>query len=105
MRVAAIYDIHGNLPALEAVLEEIRLAEVELIVIGGDIVPGPMSRETLECLLNLDIPAQFIQGNCEVDALAEITGAGVVRFPEQIREIMRWSAQQIFPEYEQLVAG
>jgi putative phosphoesterase len=105
MRVAAIYDIHGNLPALEAVLEKIRLAQVEFVVVGGDVVPGPMSRETLECLLNLDIPVQFIQGNCEIDALAEMTGVGTVRFPEQVREIMRWSAQQIFPEYEQLVAG
>ncbi len=105
MRVTAIYDIHGNLPALEAVLEEVRLAEVELIVVGGDVVPGPMPRETLECLLDLDIPVQFIQGNCEIDALAETTGASAVRFPEQVREIMRWSAQQIFPEYEQLVAG
>jgi predicted phosphodiesterase len=105
MRVAAIYDIHGNLPALEAVLEKVRLVKAELIVFGGDVLPGPMPRETLECLLNLDIPVRFIQGNCEVDALAEMTGAGVVRFPEQVREIMRWSAQQIFPEYEQLVAG
>ena len=64
-----------------------------------------MPRETLECLLDLDVPVQFIQGNCEIDALAEITGTGAVRFPEQAREIMRWSAQQIFPEYEQFVAG
>src|SRR4051794_12238263 len=105
MRVAAIYDIHGNLPALEAVLSEIRLAKAELIVFGGDVVPGPMPRETLECLLNLAIPVQFIQGNCEIDGLTDMTGIGAVRFPEQVREIMRWSAQQIFPEYEQLVAG
>jgi putative phosphoesterase len=105
MRVAAIYDVHGNLPALEAVLREVRLAEVDFVVVGGDIVPGPMPRETLECLLDLDIPVQFIQGNCEIDALAEMTGAGVVRIPAQVREIMRWSAQQLFPEYERLVAG
>lgn len=105
MRVAAIYDIHGNLPALEAVLQKIRLAEVELIVVGGDVVPGPMPRETLESLLNLDVPVKFIQGNCEIDALAEMSGAGAVRFPEQVREIMRWSAQQIFPAYEQVVRG
>lgn len=105
MRVAAIYDIHGNLPALEAVLEEVRLAEAELIVVGGDVVPGPMPRETLACLLDLNVPVQFIQGNCEIDALAEMTGTGAPRFPEQVREIMRWSAQQIFPEYEQFVAG
>ena len=105
MRVAAIYDIHGNLPALEAVLQEVRQAEIELIVVGGDVVPGPMPRETLECLLNLDTPVQFIQGNCEIDALAEMTGAGAARVPEQAQEIMRWSAQQLYPEYEQLLAG
>jgi Icc-related predicted phosphoesterase len=39
MPVAAIYDIHGNLPALEAVLEDIRQAAVDLVVVGGDVVP------------------------------------------------------------------
>jgi Icc-related predicted phosphoesterase len=41
MRVAAIYDIHANLPALEAVLEEIRQAEIDHIVVGGDVLAGP----------------------------------------------------------------
>jgi Icc-related predicted phosphoesterase len=41
MRVAALYDIHGNLPALEAVLQDIRQANVDQIVVGGDVVPGP----------------------------------------------------------------
>jgi Icc-related predicted phosphoesterase len=36
MRVAAIYDIHANLPALEAVLQDIRQAEVDQVVVGGD---------------------------------------------------------------------
>ncbi len=44
MRVAAIYDIHGNLPALEAVLQEIRQAEIDHVVVGGDVLPGPMNR-------------------------------------------------------------
>ncbi|MBI3459590.1 metallophosphoesterase family protein [Candidatus Acetothermia bacterium] len=47
MRVAAIYDIHGNLPALEAVLQDIRQAEVDHVVVGGDVLPGPMPRDTL----------------------------------------------------------
>lgn len=105
MRVAAVYDLHGNLPALEAVLQEVRLAEADLVVMGGDVVPGPMPRETLECLLNLDIPVQFIQGNGEIDALAELAGTGAVRVPEQFREVVRWSAQQLYPEYESLLAS
>ena len=74
MVVAALYDIHGNLPALEAVFNELRQAEVDHVVVGGDVVPGPMMRETLRCLLNLDMPVQFIQGNCEVAVLAERAG-------------------------------
>ena len=54
MRVAAIYDIHGNLPALEAVLRDIRRARVARIVVGGDVFPGPMAREALDLLLGLD---------------------------------------------------
>ena len=38
MRVAALYDIHGNLPALEAVLKAIRHADVDHVVVGGDAV-------------------------------------------------------------------
>lgn len=105
MRVAAIYDLHGNLPALEAVLEEIRQAEVDRIVVGGDVVPGPMPRETLSCLLDLDIPIQFIQGNGEVAVLAEMAGTDPVGVPEQFREIIRWTAQQLDPEHEQVLAG
>jgi Icc-related predicted phosphoesterase len=47
MRVAALFDIHGNLPALEAVLAEVRAERVDHIVVGGDVLPGPMPAETL----------------------------------------------------------
>ena len=104
MRVAALYDIHGNLPALEAVLEEVRRSGVDRIVVGGDVVPGPMSREALACLLDLDLPVQFIQGNCEVAVLAEIAGTDSA-IPEQAREPMRWAAQQLRPEDARTLAS
>ena len=75
MRVAAIYDIHGNLPALEAVIQDIREADVDQIVVGGDVVPGPMPRETLSRLLNLDMHVQFIHGNGELAMLAQMAAA------------------------------
>jgi len=103
MPVAAIYDIHANLPALEAVLQDIRRADVDQVVVGGDVVPGPMPRETIECLLDLDIPVQFIQGNGEVAVLAKMAGMEVSRVPEQFREVVRWSALQLRPEHEQLL--
>jgi predicted phosphodiesterase len=104
MRVAALYDIHGNLPALEAVLHEIRQADVDHCVVGGDIVPGPMSREALACLLDLDIPVEFIQGNCEVAVLEQMAGRDPAALPEPAREAVRWTAQ-LHPEDEQLFAS
>jgi putative phosphoesterase len=63
MRVAALYDIHANLPALEGVLEDVERAGADLIVIGGDVVPGPMPRETIERLRALGDRARFVMGN------------------------------------------
>src|ERR1700694_666440 len=60
MRVAGIYEIHGNLPALEAVLQDIRQADVNQILVGGDVVPGPMPRETIDCLRGLGGPVQVL---------------------------------------------
>jgi predicted phosphodiesterase len=105
MLVAAIYDIHGNLPALEAVLEEIRRAEVDRVVVGGDVVPGPMPRESLACLLDCDIPLQFIRGNGEAAVLAHLAGADPDTLPEQAREAVRWTAQQLRPEHQRLLAS
>jgi hypothetical protein len=74
MRVAALYDIHGNLPALEAVLQGVRLAQVDRVEVGGDVLPGPLPRETLTCLLDLDCPVQFILGNGGREVLARMRG-------------------------------
>jgi putative phosphoesterase len=105
MRVAAVYDIHGNLPALEAVLQKIRQADVDRVVVGGDVVPGPMPRETLACLRDFPIPVQFIQGNGEVAVLAQMAGRDLGTLPEQAREAIRWTAQQLLPEDRQWLAG
>jgi predicted phosphodiesterase len=72
MRVAALYDIHANLPALEAALAEVREARVDRIVVGGDVLPGQMPRETLARLLALDIPVKVIVGNGDLAVLAQI---------------------------------
>ena len=63
MQVAAIYDIHGNLPALEAVLRDVRDVAVDAIVVGGDVIPGPMPREAIELLAQLDRPTHFLVGS------------------------------------------
>ena len=65
MRVAALYDIHGNLPALEAVLAEVEREGVDAIVLGGDVVAGPHPRETLARLRALDGDVVWVCGNHE----------------------------------------
>jgi putative phosphoesterase len=63
MRVAALCDVHGNLPALEAVLAEVRSLDVDRVVCGGDLVAGPFPRECLDRLLELE--AVFVRGNAD----------------------------------------
>ncbi|HXQ38289.1 MAG TPA: metallophosphoesterase family protein [Anaerolineales bacterium] len=116
MKVAPLYDIHGNLPALEAVLQEIRQAGVDHVVVGGDVVPGPMPRETLRLLLDLELPVQFIHGNGELAMLAQMAAQdeSLVTYwgttsgkplPEQFRPVYRWTVQQLYPEYEPVLAS
>ena len=103
-RVAALYDIHGNLPALEAVVDEVRQAGVDSVVVGGDVLPGPMARESLELLRSLDVPVQFIHGNGDREALALLDGEPT-SVPELFRESVRWSAEQLLPGQQRLVAS
>ncbi len=97
-RVAAVYDVHGNLPALEAVLDEIRRAGVDRVVVGGDVVPGPMPAECLARLLDLEVPADFLRGNGEAAVLAELAGEEPGGLPLEAREAVRWTAEQLAPE-------
>lgn len=95
MRVAALYDIHGNLPALEAVIAEIRRESVDRIVVGGDVFPGPMSRETIDVLANLDIPVDFIRGNGDHAVLDVLHGNEPTSVPAQARPIIQWNAGEL----------
>jgi predicted phosphodiesterase len=104
-RVAALYDIHGNLPALEAVLAELARQVLDEIVIGGDVVPGPMVRETVARLQELQVPVHYIKGNCEVAVLSQISGpepAWYTKVPESAKATIRWQAQQLDPSLERL---
>ena len=93
MRIAALYDIHGNLPALEAVVAEVDRAAVDAVVVGGDVLPGPMPRETLACLAALDVPVHYLRGNGDRVVCAERRGEDVgSEVPAAFRDVIRWSA-------------
>jgi predicted phosphodiesterase len=104
MRVAALYDIHGNLPALEAVLDDVRRARVDHVVIGGDVVPGPMPRETMDALLGLELPLSFIRGNGEREVLEMRAGGEGTAIPERYRDAMRWVGAELAPEHVRQIA-
>jgi predicted phosphodiesterase len=63
VRVAALYDVHGNLPALEAVLADPRCRDVDALVCGGDLCAGPMPVEVLG--LMEEHHAVFVRGNAD----------------------------------------
>ena len=115
MRIAVLNDIHGNLPALDAVLADVRQAGVDQIVIGGDVLPGPLPRETMARLLALEIPTQFIYGNGDKAILAQLTASDPsavtywgttegVAVPEPMQELIRWTARQV-SEYRDVLAS
>lgn len=105
IKVAALYDIHGNLPALEAVLTEVHDSHVDEIVIGGDVVPGPMPGECLDLLTSLEIPIHFIVGNGDREVLAHKSGSGSAAVPEKYREVMQWNAAQLDERNSQIIAA
>jgi len=69
LKVAALFDIHGNLPALDAVLAEV--ADADVILVGGDFIMGPWPAETLERLGGLDADVRFIRGNADREVVEE----------------------------------
>ena len=71
MRVAALADVHGNAPALEAVLAEVEASRAALVVFCGDLTWGPLPVETLALVDRLRLPARFVRGNAD-RAVAEI---------------------------------
>jgi putative phosphoesterase len=71
--VLALYDIHGNLDALEAVLADPRTSHPDAVVVGGDAVPGPFAAATLARLEAVDVPVHWIRGNGERE-VASATG-------------------------------
>jgi len=87
MQVAALYDVHGNLPALEAVLSEV---DADVILSGGDLVLGPMPSECLERLRERG--ATFIRGNGDRVVSG---GAGA---DDPWAERVRWVSEQLSEE-------
>ncbi len=96
MKIAALYDIHGNLPALNALLEELKEVQPDLIVVGGDIISGPMPVQTLERLAQLGDQVRTIRGNGDREVVMTFDGQPLSSaMSEKGREELYWIAQQL----------
>ena len=76
MRVAALADVHGNAPALAAVLEEVERERPDLVVFCGDLTWGSLPQETLGLVHALEIPARFVRGNADRLVGSDFEGRG-----------------------------
>ena len=97
MRVAALYDVHGNLPALDAVLAEV---DADLILVGGDMAAGPWPSETVERLQSLGDRVRFIRGNADREVAAP--GEQKSLAPPHLIEFVR---ERLLPEQLEFLAG
>ncbi len=92
--VAVLADIHGHLPALEAVLAEPDVQSADLIVLNGDLADGPFPSETLDRLEALGSRALWLRGNGD-RWLAE-AHAGRFRHPDAATDaLIQWAAGRL----------
>jgi predicted phosphodiesterase len=104
MRVAALYDVEGNLPALEAVLQEVERERPDGIVVGGDMVTGPMPSETLNRLRGLE-HAHFLRGNADRYVVEVSRGERPEGLPADVVDTLTWTAEQLSDEQIAFLAG
>lgn len=100
-------DIHGNLPALEAVLRDVARAGADAIVLNGDLADGPMPAETMDALLGLGDQAVWVRGNSDrwlADAFdGTFQPSGLATNPSA--EYFAWCAGRITPAHRNRLAA
>lgn len=94
MRLAILADTHGNLPALEAVLEDIEQYGVDHIVVAGDLVGGPKPTETIRLLRTLG--SWMIRGNSDTNFVRYAIGKPPAEWRTSLQwGLTRWGVHQL----------
>ena len=93
MRIAVLSDVHGNAPALAAVLAELEREQPDLIVSGGDLTWGSLPEETFALAAGLN--ARFVRGNAERALLEN----------QSSTEREQWMQAHHTPEMRKFLAG
>ncbi len=97
MRILALYDIHGNLDALDAVLGDPRAAHPAAVVIGGDVVPGAFGAAVLDRLAAMSGPMHWVRGNGEREVAAAVGGPTPAE-GDNAAEMSSFTAADLGPE-------
>ncbi|MET8450864.1 metallophosphoesterase family protein [Streptomyces sp. NPDC005209] len=100
-RVAVLSDIHGVLPALEAVLAEPDASVADRIVLTGDITAGPQPAQVLDLLTSLGDRVAWISGNADRELLEYRRGQRD-SIPDPIAP---WAAQQLREDHLELLGA
>jgi putative phosphoesterase len=103
VRVAVLNDIHGNLPALEAVLDDLPPG-VDRVVVGGDVFPGPTPHLVLDRFKSLAAPVDFIYGNGEVAVLEYLAGK-TPAMPKAYLPLIAWNVDRLTDAARRMVAS
>ncbi len=101
MQVAVLSDIHGVLPALEAVLAEPDVGAADVVVLTGDLAAGPMPAETLDALRGLGQRAVWVRGNADRELVEYVRGTRS-SIPDPISP---WAAEQLRGDHVDLLAA
>ncbi|MDH2426094.1 metallophosphoesterase family protein [Sphaerisporangium sp. TRM90804] len=99
MRVAVLSDIHGVLPALEAVLAEPDVAGADLIALTGDVAAGPQPVETLDLLVSLGERALWVNGNADRELVEVVAGK------PSVHAVSQWAGESLRPDQVALLAA
>jgi predicted phosphodiesterase len=106
MRVAALYDIHGNMGALDAVLADLRHERVDAVVIGGDVAWGPFPGETIDRLMELGATARFVRGNTDREIVAAFdAGARFDPAADSEESLAAWCGERLTQRQRDFLAG
>jgi putative phosphoesterase len=97
MRLAVMSDVHGNLPALEAVLEDLQPVEPDSILVAGDFIGGPQPVEAIRLLRSLD--SWMIRGNSDTGLLRYGLGdAPDAYYTHRQFALLRWAHRHVDQE-------
>ena len=103
MAFAALYDIHGNTTALEAVLTKLQNISIKNLIVGGDVIPGPDPMGCLEILEGLPYPKIYIIGNGEEAVIQAKQGNLNRNMPENVQNVIQWTADQLSESWIQKI--